>query len=156
MPRHKEITRIKRWYRNNENLLMGRFPHSCMCHDIYKCKWIMIGSFPLPPGYDRQYSRLLLQLPGIGEPISTKPEHFCLDADIKELDGLGQDYYYGINGEPCPDHFEGMKQFDLNLQTWQPSYRTRQGENFGTIIDTIISFLNGAVEAPGTGTPKNI
>lgn len=90
--------------------------------------WVLFKSFPLPPGWNRECTELLILIPA-GYP-STPPENFYV------RDGLRL-----ANGESPSNYSEGQTvlggrwaQFSYHPQSWDPAPDLKEGDNLLTFM----------------------
>ena len=105
--------------------------------------WVLLPNFPLPPGWNRASTRLMIYLPPAYP--ETPPQHFYLDRGLR--DGLGRapaHYFEGTSGRIGPD--SGLACYCLHSQVgsaggWSPSADLRRGDSLLTYVEVILAVL---------------
>ena len=119
-------TQARRVYR--EALLLARqFP--TVDYDDEDGRWLHIPHFPLPGGWDRPETALLLDLPR-GYP-HLPPDGFYIDRYLRTRHGRQIDHYFEARGSHNPYADKGWGWFciHLNQAAWRPTADLVSGDN---------------------------
>jgi hypothetical protein len=92
--------------------------------------WLMIRQFPLPPGWNRPVTELLILIPP-GYPLCP-PDNFFVREGLRTVSGALPNGYFEGQAVLGP----GWGQFSFHVQEWRPG----TGETAG---DNILTFLLG-------------
>ena len=129
----------RRWYSKMIRVLCEEYRHSVVEYDYEEGTWIRISHFPLPPHFVQSYSRLLLLLPGINQPIPVPPKSFYLDKGLRTKTGatpahvFDRTSYHGardLSRKGCAYHC-------VLLRRWRPTADVLSGDNLITLLNTI-------------------
>ena len=129
----------RRWHSKNIRLICDEYSHSTIDYDYEEGTWIRISHFPLPPHFLQPYSRLLLLLPGINQPITVPPKSFYLDKGLRTNTGSTPSHvfdhtsYHGA--QDLSRH--GYAYHCVLLHRWWPTADVLSGDNLITVLNTI-------------------
>jgi len=99
--------------------------------------WVLIPDFPLPSGWNRERTRLLIIIPP-GYP-QTPPDNFYVDVGLATVAGNTPGGY----SEPAPQIGESWGQFSwhADVPTWQPGPEPQDGHNLCTFLGMVCARL---------------
>jgi len=92
--------------------------------------WVIIKAFKLPPGWNRECTRLLIIMPP-GYPV-TPPDNFYVDTGLRLASGAPLSGY----SEPVSQLGQNWGQFShhVDSNTWRPSPDNLSGDNLLTFM----------------------
>ena len=95
--------------------------------------WVLIADFPLPPGWNRERTRLLLLVPS-GYP-QIPPDNFYVDVGLRTSGGAMPGSY----SEPVGQIGDNWGQFSWHaeMESWRPAPEPAAGHNLRTVVDMI-------------------
>jgi hypothetical protein len=130
--------RVRRVYQ--EALLLAQ-EFGVVDYDDEDGRWVHIPHFPLPVGWDRQYTGLLLELPS-GYP-HIPPDGFFIDRFLRTAAGLRVEHYFEERGSYNPHADKGWGWFCIHLdrRAWQPMSDVYQGDNLLKLAALIRAIL---------------
>lgn len=105
--------------------------------------WVHIGSFAVPPGWNKQRVEILIDIPH-GNPgyPSVAPQWFWTDRDLTTADGRAISHFFTSGGSNLADKSytaKGWGHFCIHVQTWRPAsgLRLREGHSLLSYLDLI-------------------
>ncbi len=108
-------------------------------------RWVHVPQFPLPAGWDRQTTGLLLILPN-GYP-HVPPNGFYIDRFLRTCSGGRIDHYFEQEGSYNPFANQGWGWFcvHLNQGIWRPTGNVLYGDNLAKLAALIRAILTEVV-----------
>jgi hypothetical protein len=96
-------------------------------------EWFIINKWPLPPGWNKVSTRVLVLIPP-GYPPSP-PDNFYTDNDLRLANG-------GLPGSTSANQVKAGKQwlqfsYHVNPATWRPHSDVEKGHNLLTYLDGV-------------------
>jgi hypothetical protein len=142
-------SRVQRVYR--EALLLAR-QFGVVDYDDEDGRWVYIPRFPLPAGWDRRTTGLLLVLPS-GYP-HVPPGGFYIDRFLRTRSGRRVDHYFEERGDYNPYADKGWGWFCIHLDrgAWQPTGDVLRGDNLLKLAALIRTILTQVAARYGRGT----
>lgn len=127
-----------------EALLLAR-QFGMVDYDEEDGHWVRIPDFPLPEGWDRPVTELLLVLPS-GYP-HVPPNGFFIDRYLRTQRGRRIDHYFEERGEYNPYSEKGWAWFCIHLDrnAWRPTGDVLRGDNLVKLVALIRAILTDAV-----------
>ncbi len=133
-------TALKMWHIRNIKIAASLFPEVVYDSDFSR---IVIERFPLPDGFKKNYTELVIKWQGIhGDIFNIVPDNFYVDKDIKLRDGDTPSHIY--KNEPFNDRWPDYARVSWHLKTWKPSADVISGHNIMTILEGLYSFFKNA------------
>lgn len=131
-------SRVQRVYQ--EALLLARH-FGVVDYDDEDGLWVHIPCFPLPVGWDRQTTGLLLELPG-GYP-HVPPNGFYIDRLLRTASGRQVSHYFEERGRFNPYADKGWGWFCIHLErgSWRPTGSVLHGDNLLKLTALIRAIL---------------
>jgi hypothetical protein len=135
-------TQARRVYQ--EALLLAR-QFGVVDYDEEDGQWVRIPEFPLPEGWGRPVTELLLVLPS-GYP-HMPPNGFFIDRHLRTQSGHRIDHCFEERGEYNPYAAKGWAWFCIHLdrQAWRPTGDILHGDNLVKLAMLIRAILTDAV-----------
>ena len=135
-------TQARRVYQ--EALLLARH-FGTVDYDDEDGRWVQIPHFPLPSGWDRAVTALLLDLPS-GYP-HVPPDGFYIDRFLRTRRGQRIDHYFEERGTYNPYADKGWGWFCIhpNRGAWRPTSDLIGGDNLFKLTALIRAILTEAV-----------
>jgi hypothetical protein len=133
--RHPRVQRV-----HQEALLLAR-QFGVVDYDDEDGRWVHIPRFPLPTGWDRPTTDLLLVLPS-GYP-HVPPDGFYIDRFIRTSSGQRVDHYFEERGTYNPYAEKGWGWFCIHLEqgSWCPTGDVLRGDNLLKLTALIRAIL---------------
>ena len=119
-------------------------------------RWVHILEFPLPTGWDREKTGLLLMLPD-GYP-HVPPNGFYIDRFLRTRSGRRVEHYFEEQGGYNPYAEKGWGWFCIHLgrRAWRPAGDVRRGDNLFKLTALIRAALTEVVVREGGISWRNI
>jgi hypothetical protein len=130
--------RVQRVYQ--EALLLAR-QFGVVDYDDEDGLWVHIPHFPLPAGWDRRTTGLLLVLPN-GYP-HVPPDGFYMDRFLRTHSERRVDHYFEVRGDYNPYADKGWGWFCIHLGrvSWRPTDSVLHGDNLLRLTALIRAIL---------------
>jgi hypothetical protein len=94
--------------------------------------WLRLQRFPLPPGWNKATSELLILIPDVYPEVP--PDRFYLDPDLRDRKYKSPGHYFEVN--ELSD--SGWAWFCLHLEdSWEPRQRIEDGDHLVKVIERI-------------------
>jgi hypothetical protein len=131
-------SRLQRVYQ--EALLLAR-QFGVVDYDDEDGRWVQIPRFPLPLGWDRRTTGLLLVLPS-GYP-HVPPDGFYIDRFLRTRNGQRVEHYFEREGSHNPYTDQGWGWFCIHLDrgAWRPTGDVFHGDNLLKLTALIRAIL---------------
>ena len=132
------------WMRAEAYLLMKRFGR--VEFDVEHFWWFWVHRFPLPPGFNKEESGLLVEL-DVTYPF-TPPVNVYLDRNIRFSSGEAIDHYF-------PGSYQnklfskGWAWLSLHVEGWKPDANIVRGDNLLKYCDLVYLTLEGLAKKKG-------
>jgi len=126
-----------------EAILLAR-EYGAVQYDDEDGRWVCIERFPLPSGWDRGITELLLVLPD-GYP-HLPPDGFYVDRYLRTRRGHRIDHYFEERGHLNPYADRGWGWYCIHLKpgTWRPTSNVVYGDNLAKLAAMIRAILSRA------------
>jgi len=134
------------WMRAEAYLLMKRFGR--VEFDVEHFWWFWVHRFPLPPGFNKEESGLLVEL-DVTYPF-TAPKNCYLNRNIRSSTGDPIDHYF--SGSYHNKFFsKGWAWLSLHIDGWKPDANIVRGDNLLRYCDLVYLTLEGLARQKGEG-----
>lgn len=132
---HSQVQRVYQ-----EALLLAR-QFGVVDYDDEDGRWVYIPHFPLPVGWDRRTTGLLLVLPS-GYP-HMPPDGFYIDRFLRTRNGQQVDHYFEERSRHNPYAGKGWGWFCIHLDrgAWRPTGDVLHGDNLLKLTALIRAIL---------------
>jgi len=142
-------SRVERVYQEAD--LLAR-QYGVADYDDEDGRWVHVLYFPLPAGWDRRTTGLLLELPD-GYP-HVPPEGFYIDRFLRTRSGQQVDHYFEERGHYNPYADKGWGWFCIHLErgAWRPTADVLGGDNLYRLTVLIRAILTEAAAGTVRGT----
>lgn len=98
-------------------------------------RWVHILEFDLPPGWDRETTGLLIEIPPAYP--ATPPCDFFIDQKLKTKDGRTPEHYY----QDSKHKKQGWAWLCLHIKGWEPRANVVDGDNLLKVAQCIYTQL---------------
>jgi len=121
-------------------LLTPKYGSQYLDWDYDDYTWVHIKRFNMPPGWSKNYSQLLIEMP-LGYP-NIAPSRFYADKNMHDNKGFSANHYFAENPGLNPYIHLGWAWLCIHIKEWNPRTEISKGDNLLTVCMLIYCTLS--------------